>query len=104
MPSSLQPGDQPVAVGPVAGHVRVQLVVGLRSNAAVAACWDSAGGQMVKLPVRQSTARSSRSGTSSQPSRQPVIAKYLENELTTMASRENCHAEVGASSPYGMPW
>ncbi|CKS48899.1 Uncharacterised protein [Mycobacterium tuberculosis] len=43
-------------------------------NADTAAICDKTGGQMVKLPVRQSTARRSTVGTSSQPSRQPVIA------------------------------
>jgi len=53
----------------------------------------------VKLPVRQSTARRSRGGTSSQPSRQPVIEKYFENELTTTASRDVSHAEDVAGAP-----
>ncbi len=51
------------------------------------------GGQIVKLPLSTSTARRSRSGTSIQPIRQPVIEKYLENELNTIASREVSHAE-----------
>ena len=60
---------------------------------------EPAGGQTVKLPVRQSTGRSSRGGSSSQPSRQPVIEKYFENELTTIASRLAAHAQAvdGAS-------
>src|SRR3954447_18099896 len=68
-------------------------------EAATAARWGSAGGQIVKLPVRRSTARRSRSGTSSQPSRQPVIEKYLEKELTTIASREVAHALDVAGAP-----
>ena len=47
-------------------------------NAATAAICASAGGQMAKFPARQSTARRRSSGSSSQPSRQPVIAKYFE--------------------------
>jgi hypothetical protein len=59
----------------------------------------------VKLPARQSTARSSRGGTSSQPSRHPVIEKYLENELTTIASGEVAHADAVAGAPgKEMPW
>ncbi len=37
----------------------------------MAAYWLKAGGQIVKLPVRMSTARRSRSGTSIQPIRHP---------------------------------
>ena len=46
-------------------------------KAAMAAYWLSTGGQMVKLPVSTSTGRRRSSGTSIQPSRQPVIEKYL---------------------------
>jgi hypothetical protein len=53
----------------------------------------------VKLPVRQSAARRSRGGTSSQPSRHPVIEKYFEKELTTIASRELLHADNVAGAP-----
>ncbi len=48
---------------------------------------------MVKFPVSTSTARRSRSGTSIQPMRQPVIEKYFEKELKTTASREVSHAD-----------
>src|SRR3954447_9811466 len=75
------------------------------SNAATAACCDSTGGQMVKLPVSASTGRRSGSGTSIQPIRHPVIEKYLENELKRTASRDVSHAEecrVGVA--YSMPW
>ncbi|KEI44617.1 hypothetical protein GU90_08890 [Saccharopolyspora rectivirgula] len=61
-------------------------------KAASAACCDSAGGHRVKLPVRVSTARRRRSGTSIQPSRQPVMHQYLEKLFTTIASRENSQA------------
>ena len=54
---------------------------------------------MVKLPVRQSTARRSACGTSSQPSRQPVIAKYFEKLLTTTAFREVCQAQLVCGAP-----
>ena len=47
-------------------------------NAARHARCASTGGQIVKLPVSTSTARRSRSGTSIQPMRQPVIEKYFE--------------------------
>ena len=69
--------DQRLAVGRVMPQVTLGLGVGLGVNAATPACWASTGGQMVKLPVRQSTARSSSAGTRSQPSRHPVIAKYF---------------------------
>ena len=54
---------------------------------------------MVKFPVRQSTARCSSCGTSSQPSRQPVIAKYFEKLFTTTASRDVSHAQLVAGAP-----
>ncbi len=41
---------------------------------------------MKKFCARHSTARSSAGGTTIQPSRQPVIEKYFEKLLTTMAS------------------
>ena len=64
---------------------------------------------MVKLPVRTSTARRSRSGTSIQPIRHPVIEKYFENELKTIASREvsqalRARAARPSSGAYSMPW
>src|SRR5829696_315598 len=74
-------------------------------KAATAAVCESTGGQMVKLPVRRSTARCSSVGTSNQPSRQPVIAKYFEKLLTTTASRDVCHAQLVAGAPsYTSPW
>ncbi len=54
---------------------------------------------MVKLPVSRSTARCSSVGTSSQPSRHPVIAKYFEKLLTTTALREVCHAQLVSGAP-----
>ena len=74
-------------------------------NAATAAHWDSTGGQIVKLPVSTSTGRRSRSGTSIQPIRQPVIEKYFEKELKTTASREVAQAEeCNGGDAYSMPW
>jgi hypothetical protein len=53
----------------------------------------------------QSTARCNSRGTSSQPSRHPVIAKYFEKLLTTTASRDVCHAQLVAGAPsYTRPW
>ncbi len=68
-------------------------------NAATAAYCGSTGGQMVKFPVRQSTARRNSAGTSSQPSRQPVIAKYFEKLLTTTALRDVCQAHDVSGAP-----
>ena len=60
---------------------------------------------MLKFPVSTSTARSNRAGASIQPSRQPVIEKYFENEPKTTASRLVSHAHrARAGSPYSMPW
>ena len=79
------------------------------SKAAHAANCARTGGQIVKLPVSTSTGRRSRSGTSIQPIRQPVIEKYFENELNTTASREVSHAEresgvSPSSGAYSIPW
>ena len=79
------------------------------SNAARQARWEITGGQIVKLPVSTSTARRSRSGTSIQPIRQPVIEKYLEKLEKTTASRLVSQAlrDSGAwpsSGAYSMPW
>src|SRR5215213_10192900 len=59
----------------------------------MAAYWASAGGQIVKLPVSTSTGRRMSSGTSIQPSRQPVIEKYLENDPKVTPVREVCQAD-----------
>ena len=70
----------------------------------MAACCDKTGGQMVKFPVRQSTARRNSAGTSSQPSRQPVMAKYFEKLLTTTALREVSQAhDVDGAPGYTSP-
>ena len=52
----------------------------------------------MKLPVSTSTGRRSRSGTSIQPIRQPVIEKYFENEPKTTASRLVSHARAGRAA------
>ena len=62
-------------------------------KAAIAAYWLSTGGQIVKFPVSTSTGLRRSSGTSIQPSRQPVIEKYLENEPNTTPVREVCQAD-----------
>ena len=68
-------------------------------KAATAARCGSTGGQMVRFPVRQSTARRNSVGTRSQPSRQPVMAKYFEKLFTTTALRELSHAQEVAGDP-----
>ena len=101
-----QPVEQQLPVGRVVMQQRVRLGDRFRRERRDrrATC-GSAGGQMVKFPVRQSTARCSSCGTSSQPSRQPVIAKYFEKLLTTTASRDVCHAQLVAGAPsYTRPW
>ena len=72
-------------------------------KAASAACWASAGGQIVKFPVSTSTARRSRGGTIIQPIRQPVIEKYFENDEKTMASRlvDQAEEDVIPAEPPG---
>ena len=57
------------------------------SNAANAAYWARAGGQIARLPANASTTSDRSRGTSSQPIRQPVIEKYLEKEFTTTPLR-----------------
>ncbi len=53
-----------------------------------------------RCPASASTAATRSSGRSIQPSRQPVIAQYLENELTTTAPRSRyCAAVDGAGPP-----
>ena len=84
-PEPGQPVEQQPAVVGVARDVPSHSAYDASVNAATAACWDSAGGQIVKLPVSTSTGGAGRSGTSIQPIRQPVIEKYFENELNTTA-------------------
>ena len=111
-PVDPQPGQAFEQQRPVAGvprDVPVSSAYDASSNALIAACWAIAGGQIVKLPVRTSAGRRSRSGTSIQPIRQPVMEKYLENEEKTTASREVSQADRDrggspSSGAYSMPW
>ena len=78
-------------------------------NAARQARCASTGGQIVKLPVSTSAARRSRSGTSIQPIRQPVIEKYLLKLAKTTASRLVSQALRASRlcrrlAAYSMPW
>ena len=61
-PEPAQAVEQQRPVRRVPGDVPVGLGVASGVKAATAACWASAGGQIVKLPVSRSTARRSRSG------------------------------------------
>ena len=63
-------------------------------NAAIAACWAGTGGQSAKLPASASKARTRSSGTSAQPSRQPVMPQYLENDEMTTAERSCSQAQL----------
>ena len=74
-------------------------------KAASAACWASAGGQIVKLPASTSTARRSRGGTIIQPIRHPVMEKYFENDENTIASRlvDQADDDVIPVDPAGPP-
>jgi hypothetical protein len=67
------------------------------SNAASAAIWDSVGTEMARLPCRRSTVRTSGSGNTIQPMRQPVMQKYLENELMITTSSDT-RAAVSAGN------
>src|SRR5690606_22994351 len=58
----------------------------------------SAGGHSATLPARASTGASRSSGSTSQPSRQPVIAQNFEKEVTTIAPWSRKRAAVGALS------
>ena len=77
-------------------------------KAARQARWASTGGQIVKLPVSTSTARRSRSGTSIQPIRQPVIEKYLEKLSEDDGLAAGLPGRAGpvvpSSGAYSMPW
>ncbi len=65
-------------------------------KAASAARCESAGGQIVKLPVSTSTGRRRSAGASIQPIRQPVIEKYFENDPNTTPVRDVAQALVRA--------
>ena len=51
----------------------------------MAAICDSVGTEIARLPCSRSTARTSGDGNTIQPTRHPVMQKYLENELITTA-------------------
>ncbi|MEZ5135202.1 MAG: hypothetical protein R2699_09165 [Acidimicrobiales bacterium] len=72
-------------------------------NAAHAASCGNVGGATVRFCARRSTGAASSSGSTSQPTRQPVIEKYLEQLCTTTASSLDA-AAVRAGSPKVMPW
>ncbi len=50
-----------------------------------AAIWDSVGTEIDRFCCSRSIARTSDGGTTIQPIRQPVMQKYLENELMMIA-------------------
>jgi hypothetical protein len=59
-------------------------------------------GRRRDVEVRRSMGRMSASGTTSQPMRQPVMLKYFEKLLTTIASSEWVSA-VSAGASYSSP-
>src|SRR4029077_8517930 len=69
---------------------------GRPSKAASAAIWESVGTEIARFCCKRSTVRASAGGTTIHPIRHPVMQKYLENELTTMASGEK-RAAVSAA-------
>ena len=73
-------------------------------KAAIAACCAGTGGQSAKLPASASKAAHRSDGTRAQPSRQPVIPQYLENDDTTTASRSWDQAQAPSESPAVIPW
>ncbi len=62
-----------------------------------------AGAQIARFPCSNSTGRRSGSGSSSQPTRQPVIDWYLLSDPTTTASRPDSQAEC-VGRPKLIPW
>ena len=58
---------------------------------------------MLRLPVSTSSGRRSDAGASSQPTRHPVIEKYLLTDPTTTASREVSQA-LAVGRPNVSPW
>ena len=69
-----------------------------QSKAASAANWDAVGAEMKKFWASRVTGATRFSGTTAQPSRQPVIEKYLEKLFTTTASGSQARA-VAAGGP-----
>ncbi len=74
-----------------------------QSNAASAAIWAMCGAEMNRFCARHSTGRTSSSGSTVQPMRQPVMEKYLEKLLITTALGLNA-AAVAIGWPYCRPW
>ena len=62
------------------------------SKAASAAICDSVGTEIARFCCSRSIGRTSGSGTTIQPTRQPVMQKYFENELITSACGESSAA------------
>ena len=65
---------------------------------ASAACCASVDAQMKKFCASFSTAALIDDGTTSQPSRQPVMLKYFEKLLMTITSSPSDSAENGGAS------
>ncbi len=63
-------------------------VVGVFGLAPSAEICESVGTEIARFCCSRSTARTSDGGTTIQPTRHPVMQKYLENELTMMTSGE----------------
>jgi hypothetical protein len=71
---------------------------GWSSNAPSAATWATVEAAMNRFCARRSTAGTSSSGSTSQPRRQPVMQKYFEKLLATIASGAIPSAVPGRSS------
>jgi hypothetical protein len=73
------------------------------SNAASAAACETAGAQIARFDCSSSAGRRSCPGSSSQPSRHPVIEWYLLTDPSTAAAVPNCRA-LAQGRPKLMPW
>ena len=60
------------------------------------------GAEMNRFCAKHSTGRTKSSGSTAQPTRQPVMAKYLEKLFTTTALALNA-AAVASAGPYCRP-
>ena len=69
----------------------------MQSNAASAAICAICGAEINKFCAKHSTGRTRSFGSTIQPTRQPVIEKYFENEFTTTAPAMLAAVESGAS-------
>ncbi len=88
------------AIRRIAGNVGLTLIVTV--ECAIAPSCERVGAEIVTFwPIRVSDSRRS-SGITNHPNRHPVIEKYFEKLLITIASGSNCNA-VGAGSPYDRP-